>query len=115
MREGCLAKILMKRASLFLVGWLLLASVASALPPMQHLARGTVAAIGPDAIVLTAASDAAKDVPTTFVVKAGRTRLRQDGRKATFESLRVGQPVRIYYRKEIGVWIATEVSWKSAS
>ena len=103
-----------KRTLLFLVGWLFLTSIASALPPRQHLAKGVVAAIGPDAIVLTAAAESSKDTPTTFVIKAGRTRLRENGKKAVVESLKVGQPVRVYYRRELGVWVATEVSWKAA-
>jgi hypothetical protein len=104
----------MKRTPLFLAGLLLLTNIASALPPRQHLARGSVAAIGPDAIALNAAADAAKDMPTTFVIKVARTRLREDGRNAAVESLKVGQPVHVYYRKEYGVWVATEVAWKHA-
>jgi hypothetical protein len=104
----------MKRAFFVLIGLLFFTNIASALPPRQHLAKGTVAAIGPDAIVLTVEPAAAKDAPTTFAIKAGRTRLREDGRKAEMERLKVGQPVRVYYRKEMGVWVATEVSWKLA-
>ncbi len=102
----------MKRILFFLVGSLFLTNLASALPPRQHLAKGTVAAIGPDAIVLAVPATAPTDAPTTFAIKAGRTRLREDGKKATLENLKVGQPVRVYYRKEMGVWVATEISWK---
>ena len=104
----------MKRTPLFLAGLLLLTNFAWALPPRQHLAKGSVATIEPAAIVLNASADAAKDMPTTFVIKVARTRLREDGRKAAIESLKVGQSVRVYYRKEMGVWVATEVSWKHA-
>lgn len=102
----------MKRTPLFLVGLLLFTNIASALPPRQHLAKGSVATIEPAAIVLNASADAAKDMPTTFAIKAERTRLRENGRKAAIESLKVGQPVRVYFRKELGVWLATEVTWK---
>lgn len=102
----------MKRTFFLVLGLLFFASVASALPPRQHLAKGTVAAIGPDAIVLTVETTAAKDAPTSFAIKPGRTRLREDGRKVMLERPKVGQPVRVYYRKEMGVWVATEVSWK---
>lgn len=104
----------MKRTPLFLVGLLLLTNIASALPPRQHLAKGSVAAIGPDAIILDVAADAAKGAPTTFVIKAERTRLRENGKKVGAQRLKVGQPVRVYYRKEYGVWVATEVTWKHA-
>lgn len=104
----------MKRTPLFLAGLLLLTNIASALPPRQRLAKGSVAAIGPDAIILDVTADAAKGAPTTFVIKAERTRLRENGKKAVVGSLQVGQPVRVYYRKEYGVWVATEVKWKHA-
>ena len=104
----------MKRTLFFLVGLLFFTNVASALPPRQHLAKGTVAAIGPDAIVLTMETAVTKDTPTSFAIKAGRTRVKEDGKKAALENLKVGQAVRVYYRKEMGVWVATEVSWKHA-
>ena len=106
----------MKRTILSFVGSLFLASLAHALPPTPHLAKGTVAAIATDTIVLAATADSPKDKPATFAIQAGRTRLREDGKKkTTVETLKVGQPVRIYYRKEMGVWVATDVSWKRAS
>jgi hypothetical protein len=47
------------------------------------------------------------------VVKAGRTRLRHDGKKAAMEELSVGQAVHLYYKKELGEFVVTELSWKS--
>lgn len=104
----------MKRTFFLFVGLLFFTNVANALPPRQHLAKGTVAAIGPDAIVLTVETSVTKDTPTSFAIKPGRTRVKEDGKKAALENLKVGQPVRVYYRKEMGVWVATEVSWKHA-
>ena len=100
----------MKRAPILLVASLLLLDVASALPPIQHLAQGTVVAIDRGEIVL-AATPAGKDTPTVFAIKEKRTRLRENGKKASVEHLKVGQLVRVYYRKEMGTWVATEVSW----
>ena len=99
-----------KRTLVVLLSSILLANFAMALPPRQHLARGAIAAVGPDEIVL-AVMTAVKDAPTAFVIKRGRTRLRENGRKAPLENLKVGQRVRVYYRKEMGAWTATEVSW----
>lgn len=104
----------MKLTLCFLAGLLFFTNIASALPPRQHLAKGTVSAIGPDAIVLTVDTAVSKDRPTSFAIKAGRTRLREDGKATALERIKVGQPVRVYYRKEMGVWVATEVSWKHA-
>ena len=103
----------MKRTLLFLVGSLLLAQVASALPPRQHLAQGTISAIDNAEIVL-ALTNVGHDTPAAFTIKAGRTRFRENGRKASLENLKVGQFVRLYYRIEMGTWVATEVSWKAA-
>lgn len=103
----------MKRTLFLFVGLLFFTNVSSALPPRQHLAKGTVAAIGSEAIVLTVDTAVSKDMPTSFAIKAGRTRLREDGKATALERIKVGQPVRVYYRKEMGVWVATEVSWKN--
>lgn len=104
----------MKRTLLFLVGLLLCMNVANALPPRQHLAKGTVAGIGPDAIVLTVVASGKKDAPTRFGIKAGRTRFRLNGRRVDLERPKIDQPVRVYYRLEMGAWVATEISWKRA-
>lgn len=103
----------MKRTLLFLVGSLLLTHVASALPARQHLAKGTITAIDKTEIVL-ALTSAGKDTPTAFTIKEGRTRIRENGGKSSVEHLKVGQSVRLYYRMEMGTWVATEVSWKAA-
>lgn len=103
------------RTTLLLFGLLYCANIAGALPPRQHLAKGTVAAIAPDFIALSAKTVTASDAPTSFAIKAGRTRFREDGKKAVSERPKVGQPVRVYYRKEMGVWVATEVSWNQAT
>ena len=97
-------------SAIFFVTSLLLLNVARALPPRQHLAQGTVAAIDRGEIVL-AATPAGKDTPTVFAIKENRTRWRENGKKAPLDHLKVGQLVRVYYRKEMGTWVATEVSW----
>ena len=112
--RACRGATLIKRVLFVLLGSILLANFAMALPPRQHLARGTIAAIGPDEIVL-APTSAAKDAPTVFAIKQGRTRLRENGRKVPLEALKIGSLVRVYYRKEMGVWTATEVTWSPAS
>lgn len=50
--------------------------------------------------------------PSTFVVQVPRTRLREDGRSAMLSQLVVGRPVRVYYKREAGVFVATEIAWK---
>ncbi len=97
----------------FLLLTLLLSSThVLALPPRQHLAKGPVAALERDKITL-ALSRPDKDEPASFAIQEGRTRFRKDGEKATADQLSVGQSVRLCYKKEMGVWVATEVTWKS--
>lgn len=83
-----------------------------ALPPRQHLAKGTVAAIDREQITVVP-SRPEKDEPTSFTIQEGRTPLRKDGRSAPAEQLSVGQSVRLYYKREMGAWVATEVAWKT--
>ena len=103
----------MRRTLLFLVASLILTDVANALPPMQHLAQGSITTIDNAEIVL-ALTNVGKDTPAVFAIKLSRTRFRENGKKASLENLKLGQSVRIYYRKEMGTWVATEVSWKTA-
>ena len=109
--NGCITT--MKRTLLFLVASLILTDVASALPPMQHLAQGSITTID-DAEIVLALTKVGKDTPAVFAIKLGRTRFRENGKKASLENLKAGQSVRIYYRKEMGMWVATEVAWKAA-
>ena len=103
----------MKTALRFLIAVIMLTgTTASAMPRLQHLAKGTVAMIDADRMVLTP-ERADKDVPTSFAIKEGRTRFRKDGKKAPTERPAIGQAVRLYHTKELGESVATEVSWKS--
>lgn len=103
----------MKATLQFLLVVLLLSSAdAFALPPRQHLAKGTVATIAAEKIVVVPLR-AEKDEPTSFAIQEGRTRFRKDGRKAAVEQLTVGQNVRLYYKKEMGVSVATEIAWQT--
>lgn len=104
----------MERVLLFLVGSLLIIPIASALLRRQHLAQGTIVAIDNTQVVLILTS-AGKDTPAVFAIKTGRTRLRESGRNSSLENLKEGQRVRVYYRKEMGTWVATDVSWNAAS
>jgi len=83
-----------------------------AMSGVPHLVKGTVQSVDESKHVLVIAS-AERDQPLLFVLKAGRTRLRRNGKQATIGQLEVGQAVRVYYRKESGEWVATEVSWKA--
>lgn len=98
--------------NLFLVVFVFSAATANAMPPTQHLAKGTVTLIDQEGIVL-ALENHGKDTPTHFAIKEGRTRFRMDRKSAGAERLVVGQAVRLYCKKERGDWIATEISWKT--
>lgn len=103
----------MKAALRFLLGVLLLSGAdVFALPSPPHQTEGAVAAIGREKITL-APAPLKKDNPTSFAIQAGRTRFRNDGRRAAAEQLPVGQGVRLYYKKELGEWVATEIMWKT--
>ncbi len=89
-------------------------AIAEAMPAMQHLVKGTVQSVDEGKHILVLKSTEG-DQPSVFVVQEGRTRLRQDGKQATLGQLLVGQAVQVYYKKELGEWVATEVSWKAAT
>ncbi len=83
-----------------------------ALPSPSHQAEGTVVAIGREKISL-APAPSKENRPTSFAIQVGRTRFRKDGRVATAEQLPNGQSVRLYYKKELGAWVATEIMWEA--
>lgn len=101
----------MNRVLLSLITGLLLATGANALPPRQHFIDGTLASIDREKIALGAPLGK-MDAPTVFVFEEGRTRFRESGKKRSVEQLKVGEMIRIYYKRENGVWVATGVSWK---
>lgn len=104
----------MKRTLSLLLVFGILTNICFALPPRQHLARGTVVEIRGNEVVL-ALEKGAKDAPVVFAIKDGRTRWRENRRESSRASLQPGQTVRLYYRKEMGVWTATEISWTSVA
>ena len=88
--------------------------VASAMPPLQHRVDGVLKTINPEKLAIVVDSGK-NDHPTTFAIQAGRTRFRRDGKSVTLEQLPVGVQLRLYYRREVGQDVATEISWKAAS
>ncbi|MDO8539669.1 MAG: hypothetical protein Q7S40_04450 [Opitutaceae bacterium] len=87
-------------------------ATALAMPQLQHRVDGIVQHFDPQTRILTVAPTKS-ELPSSFLIKEGRTRLRQDGIKATVEQLPATGPVRIYYKTELGQRVATEVSWRS--
>ena len=100
---------------LALVFGVLFASVTTshALTPVPHRALNTIVRlVDVERRIVTLKSDA-KDEPTEFVVEEGRTRLRCDQKPATLKDLAVGQHVQLYYKREHGENVATEIAWSS--
>lgn len=91
---------------------LFVAGPLDAMPPLQHRVTGTVQRFDPQTRTLIIVP-ATSEQSSGFLIKEGRTRLRQDGRKATVEQLPADGPVKIYYKTELGQRVATEVSWRS--
>jgi len=91
-----------------------LASVSDAMPRMQHLAVGEITAVDRDKIVL-ARTPGNLDGQSTFVIESGRTRFHENGKKSSFEQLRVGHKARIFFKRERGMLVAISVSWKGPS
>lgn len=92
---------------------LLMVTPAVALSPFQHRAKGTVTVI--DTNILVIAPTPPDKEPTTFVIKADRTTFRADGKKSPTLRPAVGEKVTLYYKKELGDCVATEVSWKTTA
>lgn len=90
---------------------LFLASIGNAMPPRQHRAVGEITAVERDKIVL-ARTSGNSDEQSTFVIESGRTRFHVNGKKSSFEQLRVGHKARIYFKRERGMLVAISVSWK---
>lgn len=88
-----------------------LSSVGNAMPPMQHLAVGEISALDRDKMVL-ARTPGNSDGQSTFVIESGRTRFHVNGKKSSFEQLRVGHKARIYFKRERGMLVAISVSWR---
>ena len=98
---------------LLLGGSLLLASVtqSGALPPRQHSVSGVITDIDHDARTLTLAPSNG-DQPLVFVWKDS-TRLSQGWSRMCLGTLKSGQPVKIYYRREVDQLVPREVSLRT--
>ncbi len=92
----------------------LFGSPAEGMPPRQHRANGIVESFNRETSMLVIAQGE-KNLRTGFIIKGGRTRLRQDGKKVTADQVPVGHPVRLYYKRELGTFVVTEISWRSAA
>ena len=86
---------------------------ARALPLFAHALKGFVRSIDRGTQRLTI-EPGTKDGVTEFAVVDGRTRLRWDKKAVTLNELTVGQTVRLYYKREAGRLIITEMEWTSA-
>lgn len=89
-------------------------TTAHAMPPVPHLAHSTtVRAVDYEKRIVTLVAQG-KDEPVAFVVENGRTKLTCDKRPAELKTLKAGQKVRLYYKREHGENVATEMAWTSA-
>lgn len=81
--------------------------------PVQHHLAGVVRAVNLKASIVTITPER-ESKPVDYIVETGRTRCRRDGEPARLADISASQLVEIYYRRESGSWVATEISWKSA-
>lgn len=103
----------MKKIIVAVVVAVLWAGAAQALPVLAHRARNSVVRSVDVEKHLVLLEAEGRDEPTDFVVQEGRTRLRCDDRSAELKNLKVGQKVRLYYKREHGENVATEIAWNS--
>lgn len=85
---------------------------AHAMPPMQHRATGMVQVIDRMKSTITIIPNG-KSEPETYLVQEGRTRLKCEGRRAKLEEVPVGAQVRLYYRRERGALVATQLECRA--
>ena len=104
----------MKKLFVLMVSLFFAMGEIHALPPAQHRVAGVVRSVNLEKSLVTIAPEG-KDEPTEFAVEEKRTRLRRDAATVALSELGIGQRVEIYYRKETGGCVATEISWKSAA
>ena len=98
---------------LLLGGSLLLASVtqSGALPARQHSVSGVITDIDHDARTITLAPSNG-DQPLVFDWKDS-TRFSQGWSRICLGTLQPGQPVKVYYRREVGQLVPREVSLRT--
>ena len=103
-----------KFISMVLLTAVFLASGGNAMPPRQHVAVGEILVIDHQKIIVVR-SPGGSEEQSTFVIVSGRTRFHENGKESSFERLRVGLEVRIYFKRERGVLVAISVSWRLPS
>lgn len=91
----------------------LIAVVAGALPPRQHLVVGVIQAINYEAHTITLAP-AKGDQPLDFVWKDS-TRFSRGWSRICAGALAAGQTVNIYYRGEVGQLVPRQVKLQSVA
>jgi hypothetical protein len=101
-----LTKILLGAALLFAS-----ANSGSALPPRQHAVRGIIESIDQSAHTFTVAPANGKQ-SLVFVWKDS-TRFKQGGSRLCGGALEQGQPISLYYRREVGQLVPREVSLRN--
>jgi hypothetical protein len=85
---------------------------AYALPPFAHSMQGIVRTIDADQHIVIVKRLAA-EIPLEFVVIENRTRFRLNKKPATLAKLTPGSFVQLYYKREGGLLILTEVNWSN--
>ena len=86
---------------------------SQARPPLQHPARGAIQSIDPTNHTLVLAEP--KSTTNRVFVWKNSTRFRVGWHKASPDALRVGQSVKVYYRRESGRLVLREVRWSETS
>jgi hypothetical protein len=87
---------------------------AWALPLLSHALEGVVRAVDIKKRALEIDAGPTEGV-REFIVVEGRTQLRRDKQAVTLDKLEVGQRVRLYYKRESGRLILTEIEWLTAA
>ena len=82
-----------------------------AMPPRQHSVSGVITDIDRDAHTITLAPSNG-DQPLVFVWK-DYTRFSRGWSRICLGTLQPGQPVKVYYRREVGQLVPREVSLRT--
>ena len=82
-----------------------------ALPPRQHSVSGVITDIDREARTITLVPSKA-DKPLVFVWK-NSTRFSKGWSRSCLGKLQLGQPVKVYYRREVGQLVPREVSLRT--
>jgi hypothetical protein len=103
----------MKKISLLILGLVLLALPAHALPRRQHLLHGKI--VGVDAAARTFTVETT--TPGRFVALAwdDTTKLRDGKAPAPASALTPGRTVKLHYRADVGVNVARDITLQPAT